>query len=450
MNVPSLERQLDSFDADTRRQALLGLLDLERAGKLPTIAAQEVFNLHAHTFFSYNGAGYSPSHLVWRAHRQGWWALATVDFDVLDGVDETLAAGDLVGLRACSGMETRVYVPELQQAEINSPGEPGVMYLVGVGFGSSQPVSAAASVLADMRERAQIRNREMIARINAYLDPVAVDLARDVAPLTPAGNVTERHILVAYDIAARERFPRRADLLAFWSGKLDMSTDQVDALLGPEPFPHDAIRSKLMKRGGVGYAQPGPDTFPSLDAASMAISACGAVPTYAFLDGTSTAEADMEALLELMLARGIGGLTVIPDRNWNIGDPTTKALKLDRLAATLDLARQLGLPVLAGTEMNKPGQREMDDFDAPELRPFWPIFADGAAWLWGHTVMQRLGGQGHESAWAAEWLPERAECNAFYMSVGRACAPGDARLPEMVAASTAGPEAIRRVLGISE
>jgi hypothetical protein len=37
----------------------------------------------------------------------------------------------------------------------------------------------------------------MISRLNVFLDPVMVDYDRDVLPLTPSGNATERHLLVA-------------------------------------------------------------------------------------------------------------------------------------------------------------------------------------------------------------------------------------------------------------
>jgi hypothetical protein len=317
-----------------------------------------------------------------------------------------------------------------------------------VGFTQAAAPPAAAPVLADMRARAQRRNREMIARLNGHLAPVSIDLDRDVAPLTPAGNVTERHMLVAYDRAARTHYPTRAALVAFWADRLGLSAAAVEAFLGDEPFPHDAIRSKLMKRGGVGYAQPGPETFPSLPAVAEAIVACGAIPTYGFVDGMSAGEARLDALLELMIAQGAGGLTIIPDRNWNIQDLAEKAAKLAALHRAISLAERLDLPVLAGTEMNRPGQRELDDFGAPELRPFWPHFAKGAAWLWGHTAMQRQCGCGYQSAWAQGWLPSRGARNAFFAQVGAALGPDDARLEGVIQAAPNGPDAVRAALGL--
>jgi hypothetical protein len=424
VNSVPLREQLDSFDENVRRQALASLVAANVAGRLPVQPGGELFNMHCHTFFSYSGYGYSPSALAWLAKEAGWWALAKVDFDVLDGIDETLEAGDAVQVRAAAGVETRVYLPELCQWEFNSPGEPGVLYYVGMGFAGEQVPAEAAIAIGAMRERAADRNREMVGCLNDYLAPVAVDYSRDVLPLTPSGNATERHILVAYDRAARAAFPAREALLAFWANKLGMSAEQVGAFMGDEPYPHDAIRGKLMKRGGVGYIQPGPATFPPLDAVNEAMMRCGAVTTYAFLDGASEGEQRLRELLELLSAKGMAGLTVIPDRNWNYADPGVRAAKVRQLDIAIELARKMGLPVIAGTEMNKPGQRQIDDFGAEPLRPYWQDLRRGAAFVYGHTFMQRTLGLGFHSAWAASMMPLRSERNGFYARVGELAQPG--------------------------
>ena len=50
--------------------------------------------------------------------------------------------------------------------------------------------------------------------------------------------------------------------------------------------------------------------------------------------------------------------------------------------------------------MNSPGNKLVDDFDAPELAPMRQAFLDGAHFIYGHTVMQRTLGLGYQSAWA--------------------------------------------------
>ena len=49
-------------------------------------------------------------------------------------------------VRAAAGLETRTYVPEFSRWEINSPGEPGVCYFVGLGFASASVPPACTNV----------------------------------------------------------------------------------------------------------------------------------------------------------------------------------------------------------------------------------------------------------------------------------------------------------------
>ncbi len=189
-----LASQLNDFSLSKRTQALEALVAEDNCSTVE----QEVINLHCHTFFSFNAYGYSPTALAWLAKQRGFKALGIVDFDVLDGVDEFLDACEHVAVRGSAGMETRVYIPEFSTREINSPGEPGIYYYMGIGFPSSQVPAEVAPILADMRNRATQRNRAMVDRINAHLSPVTVDYDRDILPLTPAGNATERHLLSAY------------------------------------------------------------------------------------------------------------------------------------------------------------------------------------------------------------------------------------------------------------
>jgi hypothetical protein len=412
-----LEAQLNDFAPAKRAQALEALIASgEFAG-----APQAAVNLHCHTSFSFNAYGYSPTGLVWLARQRGFKALGIVDFDVLDGVDEFLNACELLGVRGSAGMETRVFLPEFASRDINSPGEPGVYYYMGIGFPATRPPSPAAAILADMRRRAEERNRAMLARINAFLAPVAVDYDRDVLPLTPAGNATERHMLVAYQKAAAVCFP---DPVSFWAEKLALPPEQVAAQIGDTVKFPNTLRAKLMKRGGVGYAQPGPETFPSLEEVNRLIVACGALPCATWLDGTSAGEQAEEELLELLIGKGTVALNIVPDRNWNVPDPEKRRMLVQKLYDVVALCAKLDLPINVGTEMNAPGQKLVDDFEAPELAPVRQAFLDGADFIYGHTVLQRALGLGYQSEWARMHFPTRRERNAFYTRVGRLVAPG--------------------------
>lgn len=422
--MTDLESQLNDFSPLKRTEALEALI----SANVQHPDEQEVVNLHCHTFFSFNAYGYSPMALAWLAKRKGYKALGIVDFDVLDAVDEFLNTCERVAVRGSAGIETRVYIPEFSTRETNSPGEPGVYYHMGIGFTSSEVPADVAPILADMRHRADQRNRVMVDRINAHLSPVTVDYDRDVLPLTPAGNATERHMLAAYMRVAADHF---ADPASFWAGKLELSDEQVRAQIADAPKFQNTIRAKLMKRGGIGYAQPGPDTFPSIDEVNRLIIACGALPCAAWLDGTSSGEQDIEELLELLIAKGAAALNIIPDRNWNISDPEMRRMKVQKLYEVVGLAQKLDLPLNIGTEMNSYGQKLADDFDAPELVPLRKSFLEGAYFIYGHTIMQRVLGLGYQSEWAKAHLPMRRERNAFYTQLGRLVSPNQAGMSKL-------------------
>ena len=384
---------------------------------------QEVANMHCHTFYSFNAYGYSPTGLAWLAKSQGWPLMGLIDFDVLDGVDEFLSACDAAGVRGSCGIETRVFFPEFSTRETNSPGEPGIMYHIGLGFASSTPDPAVAPILADMRTRARQRNLGMLARVNAHLAPVSVDYDADVLPLTPAGNATERHMIVAILNAAARTYQGDA-LVTFWADRLGMGKAEVEKLLGDLPGLQNTVRSKLMKKGGVGYVQPSFDSFPDLQTVNKLIVGCGALPCHGFLDGTLNGEQAMEELLTTLIANGVVIANIVPDRNWNLKDPAQKALKLQKLYDYVQMCRDLDLPLNIGTEMNSPGNKLMDDFDVPEIAPVRQDFLDGAYMIYGHTVMQRFSGMGYQSAWAQSAMSTRKERNDFYTKVGKAVEPG--------------------------
>ncbi len=432
-----MEAKLNDFAPDVRAQALAELVSLAQQDTVPLEPEADVANMHCHTFFSFNAYGHSPTSLAWLAKRRGFRLMGVVDFDVLDSVDEFLDVCEVIGVRGSAGIETRVYIPEFATREINSPGEPGVSYHMGIGFTSryvpqsvnpADPCSTPAGILAGMRQRAAQRSRGMVDRINAYLTPATIDYERDVLPLTPAGNATERHMVVAYMQAAERTVP---NLLEFWSARLNVEPGQITALMGAPPRFQNLIRAKLMKRGGVGYVRPGPDTFPSVDEFHKLIVACGALPCAAWLDGTSAGEQAIEELLDLLVSKGVVALNIIPDRNWNIPDPETRRLKVRNLYAVVQLAQELALPLNVGTEMNSFGQKLVDDFDAPELAPVRQAFIEGAYFIYGHTVLQRALGLGYQSEWARTHLPSRRERNGFYTRMGYQVVPGKASIARL-------------------
>lgn len=412
-----LETQLNDFNPAKRQAALEALLQLAEDGDITLPEQDDRFNLHCHSFYSYNGYGYSPQALVWKGRCEGLCAMGLVDFDVLDGVDEFLAACAMADLRACAGIETRIFVPEFASRVINSPGEPGVSYHMGVGFITS--AAREEATLNAFRAIAQNRNRGMTARINPHMGPVTLDYDADVLPLTPRGNATERHVCMAYDAKAKAVFPNPDDRAAFWAEKLGMEAQAVRGCLDDPAAFQGLIRAKTMKSGGVGYVRPeGPD-FPRLEQLNQFALANGAIPTMAWLDGTTPGEAALDELLDVMIRAGVAAVNIIPDRNWNIKQPDERKRKVQALYDFVRAAESRRLPIFIGTEMNAPGQRFVDDFDAPELTPLHAIFLEGAYIAHAHTLLQSHAGMGYLSPWAAENFSSAASKNEFFSAVGR-------------------------------
>ena len=182
--------------------------------------------------------------------------------------------------------------------------------------------------------------------------------------------MTERHVCTAYRQMAEKKFSG-ADLAGFWQEKIggfEENPVKLEAL----------IRSKTMKRGGAGYVAPTPESFPTLEEMNKFIINCGAAPTLAWLNGLSAGENDVDRLFELHLKYGLKAATLIPDRNWRADTPE----KSEKLIAELDrfvaAAVKYNIPLLAGTEMNAPGQLIADDFTNPALIKHLDVFSAGA------------------------------------------------------------------------
>ena len=440
--LEKLERRLDSFDAAERRRALTELAGMAAAGTIEFALTRPIVNLHCHTFFSYNSRGYSPAGFAYLAKKAGLAVAGIVDFDVLDGVDEFLGTCRLLELKGVAGVETRVFVPEFSERQINSPGEPGVSYHMGVGFGSSDVPPGQRRFLLNLKAMAQQRNRRLVERVNKHLDPVTIDFENDVVPLTPAGNATERHICLAYAKKAAAVCKNTANLVEYWSERLDTNAASLGLPEGKDLI--NMIRAKTMKYGGAGYIQPDSGSFPTLAETNEFLLSCGAIPTQTWLSGVSEGEQATPELLKVGMATGVAAINVIPHRNYGPGvDP----LILENLRRTVRLADELGLVVITGTEMNSPGQIFSDDFDREELRDIAPFFLKGAYIAYAHGVLQRTCGLGYSGGWAKTHFPAPGLRNDFFEQAGRELTPAGEKLLAGLDSDSAPADVLARIAG---
>jgi hypothetical protein len=438
--VVQLESQLDSFEYNQRKEALLNLLQLSNDGQINLPQQGKYTNVHFHTFFSYNACGYSPSKIAWLAKKQGLAVAGIVDFDVFDALDEFLNACKILDLRGFAGMETRVFVPEFADKVINSPGEPGISYHMGIGFPAADFKDNQKSFATKLRKIPENRNRDLVKRVNQHFSPVELDYDKDVLPLTPSGNATERHICLAYAEKAANHFEDNKQLQNFWQGKLSQTFEISDLPEGK--FLLNTIRAKTMKHGGVGYVQPDAGAFVSMAEVNEFIISANGIPTLTWLDGTSQGEKEIEKLIEIAMETGVAAINIIPDRNYKAG---VKDEKLRNLYNIVELAEKLHLPVIAGTEMNSPGQKFVDDFDSEELKPLTGIFLKGACIAYGHLALQSNCQLGYLSSWAESNFETKKDKNEFYEQIGKAVSPSKYKLLKNIN-STDKPEAIIKIL----
>jgi len=448
-SISQLEEQLNHPDIHARLRALRELRHLADTGHAPVATPKQCVNMHCHSFYSYNAHGFSPSRVAWEMFKRGVDVAGVMDFDVLDALDETLAASDALLYKLTAGIESRVFVKEFERDVLNSPHEPGIAYYCGQGFvAPPAPGTQAAITLEQMARCARSRNEAMLNRINDYLDDVRLDYQNDVIPLSAAGNATERHMLAAYEKRAEAVFPDRARRARFWAAKLHLAQDEIDRLMTDSLQFRNILRKKLMKYGGPGYAPPDPANFPTLEQVVAMIRASGAIPMYAWLDGTNPGEQDAELLIDYFLNAGGAAINIIPDRNWNIKDAAEKAEKVANLNEIVSIAQKRHIPLNVGTEMNNHSQPLVDNFDAPELQPHAEAFCRGARIIWGHSLLLRHGGFGYLSRQAqAEFGNDVRKKNAFFLEVGSRPVPHGADLHKLREASkTADARAVLRAL----
>jgi hypothetical protein len=419
--IEQLEQRLDSFNPLQRKETLEQLCEKVKKGEIELPRPGTEVNLHCHTFFSYNSYGYSPSKFAWLAKKRGLIVAGVVDFDVLDSIEEFLDAAKRLNLKAVAGIETRVYVPQFGSRVINSPGEPGISYHMGMGFPSAKINPELKKFQMSLQKTAQQRNIELTQRVNKYLSPAELDYDKNVLPLTPSGNATERHICLAYARKAKAIFRDDALLANFWGEKLGMDVSALELPEGREFL--NALRNKTMKRGGVGYVQPDKGAFPTMRDLDRFSLAAGAMPTMTWLDGTSAGEQQLEELISVAIDSGGVAFNVIPDRNYTSGLGKSDA-KLKNLKHALELADSRGLPIVCGTEMNSPGQKLVDDFKTRELSEFVPLFLKGAHIVYAHSVLQRQCGLGYTSQWAKENFAGVEDKNDFFRTLGELLEPG--------------------------
>ncbi len=380
--IDRLIENLSSFVQEERKKAVLETSALVKSGKIKRY--EKLFpydNMHIHSFHSFNYKNWSPSRIIFEAYRTGLKHVGIVDFDTLEALEETIFSASVYKIPSLCGLETRVFIPEYSAKVINSPGEPGIFYINGTGFKNKpEKGTKAAEVYERLGKIAENRNRKVVEKLNAFLHPLTINYEKDVLPLTPSKNPTERHIIKAYIEAAEKTMGNRA--IIFWSDILKMASEEVEKMKKEKPGDFmEKIRSALVKNSGPGYVKPDTQNFPTIDEFIKMVNESKGIVVGNWLDGTNEGEKNPEEFLEFMVSRGIKIFTIIPERNWNISNPQEKAIKVNNLEKFMAACKKMNIPVVCGTEMNKFGQPFVDNYASPELKKYLDWFEKSVEYL---------------------------------------------------------------------
>lgn len=359
---------LEKLNAPTAAQRLENLRQILKTAVFPPMVPQYINN-HIHT--SYSFSPYSPTAAVYAARMEGLCTAGIIDHDSIAGAREFLAAAELVGMPVTVGMECRVSMDgtAMQGKRTNNPDQVGVSYMT-IQSVPHDKIEALNAWFAPYREARGRRNREMVARINALLDGIALDYERDVLPLSQAhdgGGVTERHIMFALAKAMVRKAGKGPSMVEYLTGIGLMLSDKQRAQLLDTQYPFyeydllGLLKSAFVPRVYIDAT----DECPNVREVAALCREMDALLCYAYLgDVTASVTGDkkaqkfeddyLEDVIHCIKDCGIHAVTYMPTRN-------TPA-QLTRLRA---LCEENGLFQVSGEDINSPRQsfiiRAMED-----------------------------------------------------------------------------------------
>jgi hypothetical protein len=398
-------------------------------GRLTRVISDEV-NCHVHTKYSFSP--YYPAMAAWKALEARLLAVGIIDHDSVSGCEEMLDAGAALGIAATAGCEIRVSFAGTRLAgrKLNNPDSVEIGYIALHGL-PRRAFAATKAFLAPVFAARNLRNRAMLDRLNAILEPVGIaplDFSTDVLAGSLAaeqGSVTERHLMFALA-------QRLTGLTGIGPALVDCLRDRLGlavpaklaGLLADPANPHHVydlvgvLKSSFVERI---FIQPGGQECMPVAAAVAFANQVGAIPVYAYLGdvgesptGDKKAEKFEDGFLELLVeevkALGFKGITYMPPRN--------TAAQLARLQA---LCRAHDLFEISGVDINSSRQ----SFSCPIiLEPQFRHLIDATWALFAHERLghaePRLALFAADNPHAHQPLSERVR---IYAAIGRALDP---------------------------
>jgi L-iditol 2-dehydrogenase len=351
--------------------ALLQLKAMERRGILPKPFEMLDTFQHCHTDHSYSvdllpdgSVGYrTPSAFAWRAYQLGLLLSGQCDHDITN-FDEFLNAAAILELRnpTCAyEQRVRPYGTEFMKMDINSPGNPGEIYMV------VHSVSENGNEQLDMpdgvREAKIKRFKRNIRYLNALdlSDYLLLDYDKHIRSRTRVNNPTERHLAEAVAGRIYEKF---TDNITYgkWEPVYAFVEELINKAVQPAtPFAlDDTGRSDIRNASDFtvfirnNLVTPLKERFPPTKKECIDLTAFvdyahskGYLVYYPYLGDTKGCEAErrenVRKLFRLMKAAGVDGIAFMHNRNSD-----------EELEGVLQIALEEGLKCRCnGMDVNK-------------------------------------------------------------------------------------------------
>ncbi len=351
-----LAQKLNSRDSSDRLAAL----------KEVKVPVREKFsgitNNHVHSGYSFSP--YMPARIVLEAYRNDLDVVGIMDHDAIGGAEEFIKAGKEFGIATTVGFEVRTDWSDtpFKDRRLNNPDQIGCAYMCVHGI-PHQKIADTAAFLNNIVTARNVRNRAMVAKINALVPDTPISFDKDVVPLSlleAGGSITERHILFALSNKMIEKQGKGETLIKYLSDvlRVSLSAGQQNTLLDTtyEYYAYDVLN--ILKSAFVAkiFIPAEPPETPSIKDLIAFCNSIGAIAAYAYLGdvtesptGDKKAQVFEDAYLDELFAYletlGVPAVAYMPSRN-------TAA----QMARVMTLCEKHGLFQISGEDINQPRQ----------------------------------------------------------------------------------------------
>ena len=233
---------------------------------------------------------------------------------------------------------------------VNDPNNPGRTYFSGKGL--RYPVQMDEKnekILNSIVNESFYQVEEMISKLNDYLQLIGSDIRIDIDEIREKWAkelVRERHIAKALRIKIFEEFSTDDKRVMFLEKLLGEYVSE--SLIDDVPALENKIRARLLKKGGVAYAEENEKAFPEIEKIIEIIVNAGGIPCYPVLlddkNGNFTEyESDSMELMRKLKKLNVPSIELIPGRN-----------DFNKLKEFVSFFDKNGFVITLGTEHNTP------------------------------------------------------------------------------------------------